>query len=87
MWRRSFRSVWKYKIYNSAALMYLRQRACYLRWGAAGRCGGVLRLFQLAGARRLRAIAAELDTIADGGTVGLPTGYTGELADAVNTRQ
>ena len=36
-------------------------------------------------ARQLRAIAAGLDTIADGGTVELPTtGYAGELADAVN---
>ena len=41
--------------------------------------------FSWRGARQLRAIAAGLDTIADGGTVELPTtGYAGELADAVN---
>lgn len=42
-------------------------------------------LFSWRGARRLQAIAAGLDTVADGGTIRLPTdGFAGELADTVN---
>lgn len=43
-------SVWKYNIYSSAALMYAAAAGLLpTLGGAAGRCGGVLRLFQLAG--------------------------------------
>lgn len=79
-------SVWKYNIYSSAALMYaaaagLLPTLVALLAAVVGCCV----FFSWRGARQLRAIAAGLDTIADGGTVELPTtGYAGELADAVN---
>lgn len=42
-------------------------------------------LFSWRGARRLQTIAAGLETVADGGTIRLPTdGFAGELADTVN---
>ncbi len=42
-------------------------------------------LFSWRGARRLQTIAAGLDTVADGGTIRLPTdGFARELADTVN---
>ena len=42
-------------------------------------------LFSWRGARRLQTIAAGLATVADGGTIRLPTdGFAGELADTVN---
>lgn len=79
-------SVWKYNIYSSAALMYAAGAGLLPTLGVLlAAVVGCCVFFSWRGARQLRAIAAGLDTIADGGTVELPTtGYAGELADAVN---
>ena len=79
-------SVWKYNIYSSAALMYAAAAGLLPTLGVLlAAVVGCCVFFSWRGARQLRAIAAGLDTIADGGTVELPTtGYAGELADAVN---
>ena len=78
-------SVWKYNIYSSAALMYAAAAGLLPTLGVLlAAVVGCCVFFSWRGARQLRAIAAGLDTIADGGTVELPiTGYAGELADAV----
>ena len=79
-------SVWKYNLYNDAAMMSafaagLLPTLAVLLAVVVGCCA----YFSWRGARQLRVIAAGLDTIADGGTVELPTnGYAGELADTVN---
>lgn len=77
-------SVWKYNIYSSAALMYAAAAGLLPTLGVLlAAVVGCCVFFSWRGARQLRAIAAGLDTIADGGTVELPTtGYAGELADA-----
>ncbi len=79
-------SVWRYSIYNDAAMM--RDLAAGLLPALAVLVGAVLGcclLFSWRGARQLQTIAAGLETVADGGTVRLPTdGFAGELADAVN---
>lgn len=79
-------SVWKYNIYSSAALMDAAAAGLLPTLGVLlAAVVGCCVFFSWRGARQLRAIAAGLDTIADGGTVELPTtGYAGELADAVN---
>ena len=79
-------TVWKYNLYASTGLLetviagFLPTLAVLL--------GAVLvfcLFFSWRGARRLQDIAAGLDTVADGGTVSLPTnGFAGELADTVN---
>ena len=79
-------SVWKYNIYNNEQLMNAMAAgmlpALALLLGVAAAC---CLLFSWRGARRLQAIAAGLDTVADGGTIRLPTdGFAGELADTVN---
>ena len=79
-------SVWKYHIYNNEQLMNAMAAgmlpALALLLGVAAAC---CLLFSWRGARRLQAIAAGLDTVADGGTIRLPTdGFAGELADTVN---
>lgn len=79
-------SVWKYNIYNNEQLMSAMAAgllpALALLLGVAAAC---CLLFSWRGARRLQAIAAGLDTVADGGTIRLPTdGFAGELADTVN---
>ncbi|WP_455500562.1 sensor histidine kinase [Gemmiger sp.] len=79
-------SVWKYNIYNNADMM--RAMAAGLLPTLALLLGAVLGCclwFGWRGARRLQSIAMGLDTVADGGTVCLPTnGFAGELADTVN---
>lgn len=79
-------SVWKYNIYNSADMM--RALAAGLLPTLALLLGAVLACclwFSWRGARRLQSIAVGLETVADGGTVRLPTGgFAGELADTVN---
>lgn len=79
-------SVWKYNIYNNADMM--RAMAAGLLPTLALLLGAVLGcclLFGWRGARQLQSIAVGLDTVADGGTVCLPTnGFAGELADTVN---
>lgn len=79
-------SVWKYNICNNEQLMSAMAAgilpALALLLGVAAAC---CLLFSWRGARRLQAIAAGLDTVADGGTIRLPTdGFAGELADTVN---
>ena len=79
-------SVWKYNIYNNEQLMSAMAAgmlpALALLLGVAAAC---CLLFSWRGARRLQAIAAGLATVADGGTIRLPTdGFAGELADTVN---
>ena len=79
-------SVWKYNIYNNEQLMNAMAAgmlpALALLLGVAAAC---CLLFSWRGARRLQTIAAGLDTVADGGTIRLPTdGFAGELADTVN---
>lgn len=79
-------SVWKYNIYNNEQLMNAMAAgmlpALALLLGVAAAC---CLLFSWRGARRLQAIAAGLATVADGGTIRLPTdGFAGELADTVN---
>lgn len=79
-------SVWKYNIYNNEQLMSAMVAgmlpALALLLGVPAAC---CLLFSWRGARRLQAIAAGLDTVADGGTIRLPTdGFAGELADTVN---
>ena len=79
-------SVWKYNICNNEQLMNAMAAgmlpALALLLGVAAAC---CLLFSWRGARRLQAIAAGLDTVADGGTIRLPTdGFAGELADTVN---
>ena len=79
-------SVWKYNIYNNEQLMNAMAAgmlpALALLLGVAAGC---CLLFSWRGARRLQAIAAGLATVADGGTIRLPTdGFAGELADTVN---
>ena len=79
-------SVWKYNIYNNEQLMSAMAAgmlpALALLLGVAAAC---CLLFSWRGARRLQTIAAGLDTVADGGTIRLPTdGFAGELADTVN---
>lgn len=79
-------SVWKYNLYESGSMMqalaagFLPALAVVL-----GVVVGCCMLFSWLGTRRLQTIAAGLDTVADGGTVDLPTnGFAGELADTVN---
>lgn len=79
-------SVWKYNIYNNAQLMNAMAAgmlpALALLLGVPAAC---CLLFSWRGARRLQTIAAGLATVADGGTIRLPTdGFAGELADTVN---
>ncbi len=79
-------SVWKYNIYNNEQLMNAMAAgvlpALALLLGVAAAC---CLLFSWRGARRLQTIAAGLSTVADGGTIRLPTdGFAGELADTVN---
>ena len=79
-------SVWKYNIYNNEQLMSAMAAgmlpALALLLGVAAAC---CLLFSWRGARRLQTIAAGLATVADGGTIRLPTdGFAGELADTVN---
>ena len=79
-------SVWKYNICNNEQLMSAMAAgvlpALALLLGVAAACCLV---FSWRGARRLQTIAAGLDTVADGGTIRLPTdGFAGELADTVN---
>lgn len=79
-------SVWKYNICNNEQLMNAMAAgmlpALALLLGVAAAC---CLLFSWRGARRLQTIAAGLDTVADGGTIRLPTdGFAGELADTVN---
>lgn len=79
-------SVWKYNICNNEQLMSAMAAgmlpALALLLGVAAAC---CLLFSWRGARRLQAIAAGLATVADGGTIRLPTdGFAGELADTVN---
>ena len=79
-------SVWKYNIYNNEQLMNAMAAgmlpALALLLGVAAAC---CLLFSWRGARRLQTIAAGLETVADGGTIRLPTdGFAGELADTVN---
>ena len=79
-------SVWKYNIYNNEQLMNAMAAgmlpALALLLGVAAAC---CLLFSWRGARRLPTIAAGLETVADGGTIRLPTdGFAGELADTVN---
>lgn len=79
-------SVWKYNIYNNEQLMSAMVAgmlpALALLLGVAAAC---CLLFSWRGARRLQTIAAGLATVADGGTIWLPTdGFAGELADTVN---
>lgn len=79
-------SVWKYNIYNNEQLMNAMAAgmlpALALLLGVAAAC---CLLFSWRGARRLQMIAAGLATVADGGTIRLPTdGFAGELADTVN---
>lgn len=79
-------SVWKYNIYNNEQLMNAMAAgmlpALALLLGVAAAC---CLLFSWRGARRLQTIAAGLATVADGGTIRLPTdGFAGELADTVN---
>lgn len=79
-------SVWKYNIYNNEQLMSAMVAgmlpALALLLGVAAAC---CLLFSWRGARRLQTIAAGLATVADGGTIRLPTdGFAGELADTVN---
>ena len=79
-------SVWRCNIYNNAQLMNAMAAgmlpALALLLGVAVAC---CMLFSWRGARRLQAIAAGLATVADGGTIRLPTdGFAGELADTVN---
>ena len=76
-------SVWKYNICNNEQLMNAMAAgmlpALALLLGVAAAC---CLLFSWRGARRLQTIAAGLDTVADGGTIRLPTdGFAGELAD------
>lgn len=66
-------SVWKYNIYSSAALMYAAAAGLLPTLGVLlAAVVGCCVFFSWRGARQLRAIAAGLDTIADGGTVELP---------------
>lgn len=79
-------SVWKYNICNNEQLMNAMAAgmlpALALLLGVAAAC---CLLFSWRGARRLQAIAAGLATVADGGTIRLPTdGFAEELADTVN---
>lgn len=79
-------SVWRCNIYNNAQLMNAMAAgmlpALALLLGVPAAC---CMLFSWRGARRLQAIAAGLATVADGGTIRLPTdGFAGELADTVN---
>ena len=79
-------SVWKYNICNNEQLMSAMAAgmlpALALLLGVAAAC---CLLFSWRGARRLQTIAAGLATVADGGTIRLPTdGFAGELADTVN---
>ena len=79
-------SVWKYNICNNEQLMNAMAAgmlpALALLLGVAAAC---CLLFSWRGARRLQTIAAGLATVADGGTIRLPTdGFAGELADTVN---
>ena len=72
-------SVWKYNIYNNEQLMNAMAAgilpALALLLGVAAAC---CLLFSWRGARRLQTIAAGLDTVADGGTIRLPTdGFAG----------
>ena len=77
-------SVWRCNIYNNAQLMNAMAAgmlpALALLLGVPAAC---CLLFSWRGARRLQTIAAGLATVADGGTIRLPTdGFAGELADA-----
>ena len=67
-------SVWKYNICNNEQLMSAMAAgmlpALALLLGVAAAC---CLLFSWRGARRLQAIAAGLATVADGGTIRLPT--------------
>lgn len=79
-------SVWRCNIYNNAQLMNAMAAgmlpALALLLGVPAAC---CLLFSWRGARRLQTIAAGLATVADGGTIRLPTdGFAGELADTVN---
>ena len=79
-------SVWRCNIYNNAQLMNAMAAgmlpALALLLGVPAAC---CLLFSWRGARRLQTIAAGLATVADGGTIRLPTdGFVGELADTVN---
>ena len=81
-------SVWKYNIYSSAALMYAAAAGLLPTLGVllGGVWGlGVRGFGWWGGAAAAGHCGRAVDTIADGGTVELPTtGYAGELADAVN---
>lgn len=79
-------SVWRCNIYNNAQLMNAMAAgmlpALALLLGVPAAC---CLLFSWRGARRLQTIAAGLATVADGGTIRLPTdGFAGEQADTVN---
>mgnify|MGYP002239890841 CR=1 FL=1 len=75
-------SVWKYNICNNEQLMNAMAAGMLPALGVAAAC---CLLFSWRGARRLQTIAAGLATVADGGTIRLPTdGFAGELADTVN---
>lgn len=79
-------SVWRCNIYNNAQLMNAMAAgmlpALALLLGVPAAC---CLLFSWRGARRLQTIAAGLATVADDGTIRLPTdGFAGELADTVN---
>ncbi len=71
-------SVWKYNIYNNEQLMNAMAAGmlpALLLLGVAAAC---CLLFSWRGARRLQTIAAGLATVADGGTIRLPTdGFAG----------
>lgn len=76
-------SVWKYNIYNNEQLMNAMAAgvlpALALLLGVAAAC---CLLFSWRGARRLQTIAAGLATVADGGTIRLPTdGFAGVSHD------
>lgn len=79
-------SVWKYNIYNSATLMQAMAAGLLPTLGVLlAVVVGCCVFFSWRGARQLGTIAAGLETVADGGTVNLPTGgFAGELADTVN---
>lgn len=79
-------SVWRCNIYNNAQLINAMAAgmlpALALLLGVPAAC---CLLFSWRGARRLQTIAAGLATVADGGTIRLPTdGFARELADTVN---
>lgn len=78
-------SVWRCNIYNNAQLMNAMAAGMLPALALLGVPAACCLLFSWRGARRLQTIAAGLATVADGGTIRLPTdGFAGELADTVN---